>query len=102
MKAVLGILGVVIVAILAIAGLAVWWAYAVAILWNWFVIPLGLKAITVAHAYGLTLVMSGLMSTRGLNLDGTKEKGSNTTSLVFALLAPAALLLFGWIAVGFM
>lgn len=101
MKALL-VVGCVIAGILAIGCMAIWWAYVVAILWNWFVVPLGLQAISTAHAYGLTLVVSAVMSTRGLNLDGSKDKESNFQPIVFAILAPAMLLLFGWITLGFM
>jgi len=101
MKA-LYILGIIVLAILAIAGLVAWWAYAVSILWTWFVVPLGLKSISVAHAYGLTLVVSALMSSRGLNIDGTKDKSAYKNQVGFAIIGPAVLLLFGWIAVGFM
>lgn len=99
---VLWVIGVGILIVLAIAGLAVWWAYVLSILWTWFVVPLGVKAISIAHAYGLTLVVSGLMSSRGLELNSTKDKSSYANSLAFSIIAPAVLLLFGYVAVGFM
>lgn len=101
MKALLTIGGVVGI-ILTLAGLVVWWAYAVSVLWLWFVTPFGIQAISLAHAYGLTLVVSGLMSTRGLGLGVKKEENSWIAEISVAVIAPAVLLLFGYIAVGFM
>lgn len=44
--------GCVLLAISTVLG-----AYAVSSLWLWFVVPLGIKAIGLVHAYGLSIIV---------------------------------------------
>lgn len=58
--------------------------------------PFGVQAISLAHAYGLSVLASVFMSTRGL-----VEQEATTTLIQGAMLNVLALI-FGFIAVQFM
>lgn len=80
--------------------IALWRAYVIARLWAWFVVPLGLPAIGVVPAYGLTLVAGVLGG--GIYRAATSkavEDDSDAIGRIFgtAVLTGAALL-FGWVA----
>lgn len=89
--AVLGIVGF-------IALMAFYHAFVLATLWGWFVTPFGVTAINMAHAYGLSLIPSVILSSRGLHAPEDKR----LENAVSALIIPAVALLLGWIALGFM
>lgn len=91
---VLAILGLVAL----VAVMALYNAFVLATLWAWFVVPLGAAQIGIAHAYGLSLIPTVILTSRGLYSPEDKR----TESYVAAMMLPAAALLFGWIAVGFM
>lgn len=78
--------------------MALYSAFVLATLWGWFVVPLGIAQIGIAHAYGLSLIPAVLLSSRGLYSPEDKR----TEAAVAALMMPAVALLFGWIAIGFM
>lgn len=40
--------------------------WAVSTLWGWFVVPLGVQALSFAHAYGISTMASVFMGTRGI------------------------------------
>jgi hypothetical protein len=96
-KVVIGVGGLLFFVLVAFA-LAVFTGFTVSVLWGWFIVPLGVAQIGFAHAYGISLLGSVLMSTRGLNING---EGGWTTAAVGILINLLALL-FGWVAVGFM
>lgn len=93
-------LGVAIVAGLALVGvmilLALFGAFTISTLWSWFVVPFGVQAISLAHAYGLSVLVSVFMSTRGL----VQQKAAVT--LAQGVILNIFALLFGFIAVQFM
>lgn len=98
MKAILLILG----AVVGLALLGIWWGYAIHVLWAWFVIPLGVGPISIAQAYGLSVLFGLFMNTRGLDIGKEKSNDEWAVSVTIGVLMPAIALLFGWIAVGFM
>ena len=98
MKAILLILG----AVVGLALLGIWWGYAIHTLWAWFAVPLGVTPISIAHAYGLSVLFGLFMSTRGLDVGKEKSNDEWASSVILGVLMPAIALLFGWIAVGFM
>jgi hypothetical protein len=75
-----------------------WGGHVTATLWGWFLVPLGVKAITYWHAVGLGALFGVFMGTRGIE----KEEGDITASMLVGLcmsaVVPAMCLLFGWIA----
>lgn len=98
MKAILLVLGTIV----GLALLGVWWGYAIHVLWAWFVVPLGVPALGVAQAYGLSVLFGLFLNTRGLAIGKEKSNDEWATSVTVSVLMPAIALLFGWIAVGFM
>lgn len=92
--------GLVIGVIVAIFLYCIYNAWVLTILWGWFIVPLGVKALSIAHAYGFTLVTGLLLSNRGIKENKGKEDWVG--SIITWLLLPAVALFFGWIAVGFM
>lgn len=99
MKA-LAVIGIVLGAITAIALFAIYNAWVLSILWGWFIVPLGVKSLSIAHAYGVTLVAGLFLSTRGIKEN--KNQDDRISSLITWLILPLVALFFGWIAVGFM
>jgi len=99
MKA-LAVIGVVVGAITAITLFAIYNAWVLSILWGWFIVPLGVKSLSIAHAYGVTLVAGLFLSTRGIKEN--KNQDDWVSSLITWLILPLVALFFGWVAVGFM
>ena len=97
---VLACLGVILGFLLLAFLSAVWWGYALSVLWTWFVVPLGVKAISIPHAYGLMLVGGMFLGARGIKDNNDKEQWIE--SIIQAIVIPAVALLFGWIVLGFM
>ena len=71
------------------------------ILWGWFVVPLGVPPISVAHAVGLSAVVSSFLIWRNIQ-DHTDEKTKTSVKLIIALFIGAFLLGEGWVLVQFM
>lgn len=99
MKALYGF-GLIIAAVVGLFLFCIYNAWVLTILWGWFIVPLGVKALSVAHAYGFTLVTGLILSNRGIKENKDKEEW--VSSIITWLLLPLAALFFGWIAVGFM
>ena len=99
MKA-LSVVGLIIGCIVGLALFCIYNAWVLTILWGWFIVPLGVKSLSIPHAYGFTLVTGLILSNRGVKEN--KDKEDWTSSIIVWILLPAVALLFGWIAVGFM
>ena len=93
-------LGIAMVGGLALVGvmilLALFEAFTISTLWLWFVVPFGVQSISLAHAYGLSVLASVFMSTRGLG--GTKAADALVTGVMLNVIALA----LGGIVVQFM
>jgi|SRR5690606_6413695 len=96
-KVLMGVGGLLLLIVVAFV-LALFTGFTVSVLWGWFIVPLGVAQIGFAHAYGISLMGSVLMSTRGLNNNDEGGWMTVAAGILINLLA----LLFGWIAVGFM
>lgn len=96
--------GIGLVAVMIV--LALFGAFTISTLWAWFVVPLGVKSIGMAHAYGLSVIVSVFMGTRGLGARGLGARGlgnsDTSTILVQGVLLNIIALIFGGIAVNFM
>ena len=99
MKA-LSVFGIIIAVIVGLFLFCIYNAWVLTILWGWFIVPLGVKSLSIAHAYGFTLVTGLILSNRGVKEN--KGKDDWVSSIVTWLLLPLVALFFGWIAVGFM
>lgn len=74
-----------------------WGGFVTATLWGWFMVPLGVKAITYWHAVGLGALFGVFTGSRGLQKEG--EAGDIVLyGLVMAAAIPAVCLAFGWLA----
>ena len=93
-------LGIAMIGGLALVGvmilLALFGAFTIATLWGWFVVPFGVQTISLAHAYGLSVLASVFMSTRGL----VGQKAA--TTLLQGVMLNVFALILGGIAVQFM
>lgn len=83
--------------------LVAWRAYVLKIMWGWFVVPLGVPAITVPIAYGLTLVVS-MFRPSSYPDDETPEEARfrEKRALFFGVISPAVVLALGWLGTQFM
>lgn len=86
--------------ILSFLWAASWLGYTLSVLWGWFVVPaFGLPALSVAQAYGLTLVVRAAHGIK--DVDGNENKGLGLALLKLVLIPPAVCSLFllsGWVA----
>lgn len=98
MNKILLIVLMILGAALFIGLMGVYHAFVLSTLWAWFVVPLGVAKIGMAHAYGLALIPTTVIGARGLYSPEDKR----TEAAVAAIVIPAVALLFGWIALGFM
>ncbi|WP_343177070.1 hypothetical protein [Pseudomonas sp. 4810-S13] len=93
-------MGVALGVVVAFALNIFWGGYVAATLWGWFVVPLGVMAITYWHAVGLTCVVAAFARVK--NDDSIKEPeslGEGVAKSVFmAVIIPAILLATGWFA----
>ncbi len=91
--------GCLIIAVISLAGISLR-GLVLSLLWGWFIVPLGLPAINIFHAYGLALLV-GLFGN-----SPQSEKGSQKDLLIKAaaenISAPLGALLMGWIISGWM
>lgn len=92
MKFLSGVVGLVVLCFTLI----LFSAFTVSTLWGWFLVPLGVQSIGLAHAYGVTLLFSILMGTRGLGEKSGLDAGLSTMTMGVVLNVLA--LLFGFIA----
>lgn len=88
--------------LLAVATILVnifWGGHVSATLWGWFVVPLGVKAITYWHAMGMATVISvftGIGDSGNRSSEPMIELAGH--SLLKALIVPLLCLIIGWIA----
>ena len=81
--------------------LILWNSWILSVLWGWFVVPLGIPAIGVAHAFGLFILVK-LFHNRRLTRDEEVNEDFIVKQVLFNLFGGAVTLLMGWIAQGFM
>lgn len=98
MDKLLVVIGWTLLFVLVVFCIALFTGFIVSVLWGWFIVPLGVAQIGFAHAYGISLLGSVLMSTRGLNINGEGGWMTVVAGIGINLLA----LLLGWVATGFM
>jgi|GEM_PF-5127662 len=77
---------------IVISGFAVTW------LWAWFIMPLGIQAISVPHAIGLTCLLSTLFG--GVSLPSRQAYLENLFTIMYrsfkTAFAPVLPLVLGW------
>ena len=87
----------IILTFLLIPFAAVWHGFALKYLWLWFVVPLGVMEIGIAHAVGFSMVLSTFAKAKTGDVDGNIPE-----AMAKMALAPAVLLAFGAIIHAFM
>ena len=76
--------------------LALWQGWAVSMLWNWFVAPMGVPAITILTGAGLTLVC-GAIRARNTKSTSDESQTDRFERLAAMVLIPAITVFIGWI-----
>lgn len=84
--------------LLAIPALMLVRGWAVATLWAWFVVPLGVKPIGLAWGYGLVCLGSLVSDTIGVAKDYKVDGQGAGAATAVQLLLPLLVVLFAWFA----
>jgi hypothetical protein len=93
----IGLVGLIVVLALS----SILKGYVFSILWGWFIVPLGMPAVTVPWAIGISILVS--LATYQYNAnDEKKDPDGLTKALSVGLVLPLFSLLFGYIAHSFM
>ena len=71
------------------------------VLWGWFMVPLGVPGINIAHAIGISCVV-GLLSHQPRNVSTSSPEAALGEILGWGIINPLLILLFGFIAKSFM
>lgn len=77
----------------------VFYGFVLSVLWGWFIVPLGIASITVPQAVGIAAVVNLFRFAMESKLH---ENLNYKQKLALAVVAPAMLLLFGYIVTLFM
>lgn len=79
-----------------------WGGFVAATLWGWFMVPLGVMAISFWHAVGLAALLNVYLGSRGLpNGENKDVLDVFIEGLVIAALFPLIMLVIGYIAKSF-
>lgn len=85
-----------VIGLVLMVPMALWWGFAFATLWGWFIVPLGGFSLGTAHAAGLGLLFGML----ALSLRSKEREFGEAVGM--GILAPAMYLFLGWILTLFM
>lgn len=97
-----GALAKIILLVLMVPITALLNAWVLTLLWGWFLVPFGLPSIGVAHAYGLSVLVTFLNYNAKRSYLDSQEDMDWFVFLVLSVVAPLLALLLGWVAQGFM
>jgi hypothetical protein len=90
-----------VISLLLVFPLAAWKGWVLVRIWAWFVVPLGVPALTVWHAAGLSLLVGWLADSSAYFANTSEDKRSRAekfvTSVTLSVLTP--LLTWGMAAV---
>ena len=78
-----------------------WCGFVVMMLWNWFIVPIGLMRVNLAHALGIDCLVTFLVT---LNPKKIADEASKNIKdkFTWGFVFPASMLLVGWIVRLFM
>ena len=82
----MGVLLVIIVVCGLVAGMTVVNGLLLHLMWGWFMVPLGLPVISVAHALGIALVVSLLTHQTNTKKGEDKDLGEVVIAWIFTCL----------------
>ena len=87
----------VLIGIALFAGMIIWSAYAMTVIWNWFIVSIfNIENINIAQAVGIMLFVSLINKRR------PKSNPDYWSDFAFIIINPLVVLIVGWIAKGFM
>lgn len=86
-----------IAGIAGIALLMIEQGWAISVLWAWFIVPLGVQALSIPAAIGVGITISMMHVKKG-----NKEDGEWYETIGFAVLKPLLAVGIGWIVKQFM
>lgn len=76
-----------------------WGGYVSSTLWGWFMVPLGVKAITYWHAVGLSALLNVLLGSRGFDTSKGEDSGRAVAIGLFtAFFIPLICISMGFLA----
>lgn len=85
---------VVALLILIAPVLLMYWGWSASILWGWFAVPLGAKALT-AFQCGSIILLLGVF--RNSHVPSNGQKGEQIEKITFVMVAPLSALAVGWL-----
>ena len=96
-----------LVALALATACALWRGFAAAVLWGWFVVPLGVPEVSMLHAVGLMLALRALAGRTAMPQPAKHEDKMVALRalgrvLAVATVAPGAALAVGWVVRGAM
>lgn len=74
-----------------------WFGYVLHILWAWFLVPIGLPAVTMVSAIGISITIKMIVA----GLPNTKDNPDYQYLVIYSFIYPLMSLALGWIAVQF-
>ena len=77
-------------------GLSCWYAFSIMVLWNWFLVPLGVMQIGFWNTMGLGCLI-GMFTFSFAKMDREKTGKDLLTLWTMIIIYPAIALFFGWI-----
>ena len=80
------------------AALSVFGAFVIATLWAWYLVPIGIPAISLLTAFGIDLIVTLLTFSAPIGKTELTNDQITERLLRWALLFPATVLLWGWAA----
>lgn len=92
--AAIGVIGGLAAFLLLILWAGFWSGLTVSVLWSWFIVPLGLPAVGLWHAYGLALIWSAFS---GLGRKSRDEDNGLARVLVQVPFVGGVLMAAGWV-----
>jgi hypothetical protein len=75
-----------------------WGGFVTTTLSRWFMVPLGVKAISYCHAVGLGALLGMSLGDRGINTTEDDAARGAVQEIVMAAFVPTICLGFGWFA----
>ena len=78
-------------------GCAFWYGFVGMMLWNWFLVPLGVVSITFWHAMGLVMLVTYFVTNKKYQDIEKTDPKVFAKVFWFAISYPAIALLFGWL-----
>lgn len=87
-------IGLIAICLAGLVGLAVLRGFVLASLWGWFVVPLGVPALGIAQAIGISLIVSLFLA--HLARDKSDDEGEGWKRLGLTMVRALSITLLSW------